>query len=169
VVFVWFCGVWLNTTHWSQSKLYMQGFGRNAALAELAGSIVGSVSVVPVRPSSNGHLKHASVPTYKCGFICLRWVNSSCNLVVKIVSSRKQINPHIPSPSPYIKLFCKRTIYHWHCAIWGCHSNELLSVNMMHERKFCDMSWTNELPFDSVCPDYSASIGSILYSCECYV
>jgi hypothetical protein len=160
-----YCHSVASPCHWSQSKLYMQCFGRNAALAELADSTVGSVSVGSVRPSNNGH----RLPTYKCGFICLRWANSSGTLVVKIVSSRKQINPHISIPSPYIKVFYKRTIYHCHCAIWSCHNNELLNVNMMHERNFCDRSWTNELSFDSVCRDYSASIGSILHSCDCYV
>jgi hypothetical protein len=152
VVSVWFRFVWPNTAQWSLSQPYMQCFGRTAALVELARTIVRNISRLGLfRLANNRHLKHESEPTCKSSSVCLRCFNSSGRFVVKIVSSRKQKNP----TCPYIRRFCKRTIYHCHYEICGCHSNELLKVNTTHDQTSC---------LDLVCRDYSASIGNILYS-----
>jgi hypothetical protein len=41
------------------------------------------------------------------------------------------------SLSVYINIFCKRGIYHSHCAIADFRSDELSSVNSFHECKLC--------------------------------
>jgi hypothetical protein len=130
---VWFWCVWPNTAHWSLSKPYMHCFERNAALVELTGSIVGNIPRLGLFRLTNNRHWSMSVPTCKSDFIFLRWANSIGTFVVKNVSSRKQMNPYCS----YTKMFCKRTIYNCHYAICGCHSNQLLRVNAIHDRTSC--------------------------------
>jgi hypothetical protein len=55
--------------------------------------------------------------------------------------------------------FCQSKIYHCYLAISGHHSNDMSSVNTLHERKVCSIPYNmqNELHFISVYRVYSVS------------